>query len=132
MLPAPFCVCTMAFDSILFYFFQAEDGIRDWSVTEFRRVLFRSYSYSNQPPDLYVQKNRPGQDLRRITISPSAEFAQYAWQDPPIVMVPARDGVKVPARMYKPVDYKKGGPAVIFIHGSGYLQNVDHKWSTYY
>src|SRR5258706_4214280 len=26
----------------LFFFFQAEDGIRDWSVTEFRRVLFRS------------------------------------------------------------------------------------------
>jgi dipeptidyl aminopeptidase/acylaminoacyl peptidase len=47
-------------------------------------------------------------------------------------MVPARDGVKVPARMFKPAAYKKGGPAVIFVHGSGYLQNVDHKWSTYY
>ena len=90
------------------------------------------YSYSNKPPDLYIQENRPGQDLKRLTTSPSAEFAQYAWEDPPIVMVPARDGVKVPARMYKPANYKQGGPAVIFIHGSGYLQNVDHKWSTYY
>src|SRR5258706_4514587 len=26
----------------LFFVFQAEDGIRDWSVTGFRRVLFRS------------------------------------------------------------------------------------------
>src|SRR5256885_13666131 len=25
-----------------FFFFQAEDGIRDYKVTEFRRVLFRS------------------------------------------------------------------------------------------
>jgi dipeptidyl aminopeptidase/acylaminoacyl peptidase len=90
------------------------------------------YSYSNRPPELYVQENRPGQDLQRLTTSPSAEFAQYAWQDPPIVMVPARDGAKVPARLYKPANYKKGGPAVIFVHGSGYLQNVDHKWSTYY
>jgi dipeptidyl aminopeptidase/acylaminoacyl peptidase len=90
------------------------------------------YSYSNQPPDLYLQENRPGQDLKRLTTSPSAEFAQYVWLDPPIVMVPARDGVKVPARMYKPANYKKGGSAVIFVHGSGYLQNVDHKWSTYY
>lgn len=90
------------------------------------------YSYSNKPPDLYIQENRPRQDLKRLTTSPSAEFAQYAWQDPPIVMVPARDGIKVPARMYKPAHYKKGGPAVIFVHGSGYLQNVDHKWSTYY
>ena len=90
------------------------------------------YSYSNKPPDLYVQENRPQQDLKRLTTSPSAEFAQYPWQDPPIVMVPARDGVKVPARLYKPATYRKGGPAVIFVHGSGYLQNVDHKWSTYY
>jgi len=27
----------------VFFFFQAEDGIRDIGVTEFRRVLFRSY-----------------------------------------------------------------------------------------
>src|SRR5688572_31618764 len=27
---------------IFFFFFQAEDGIRDLTVTEFRRVLFRS------------------------------------------------------------------------------------------
>ncbi|MGD0775848.1 MAG: alpha/beta fold hydrolase, partial [Candidatus Solibacter sp.] len=90
------------------------------------------YSYSNKPPDLYVQENKPQQDLQRLTTSPSAEFAQYAWQDPPIVMVPARDGIKVPARLFKPAHYKKGGPAVIFVHGSGYLQNVDHKWSTYF
>jgi dipeptidyl aminopeptidase/acylaminoacyl peptidase len=90
------------------------------------------YSYSNKPPDVYVQENRPQQDLQRLTTSPSPEFSQYAWQDPPIVMVPARDGIQVPARLYKPADYKKGGPAVIFVHGSGYLQNVDHKWSTYY
>ena len=90
------------------------------------------YSYTNKPPELSVQENRPGQDLKRLTTSPSPEFAQYAWQDAPIVAVPARDGVKVPARMFKPANYRKGGPAVIFVHGAGYLQNVDHKWSTYY
>jgi dipeptidyl aminopeptidase/acylaminoacyl peptidase len=96
------------------------------------RFIADVYSYSNKPPDLYVQENRPGQDLQRLTTSPSAEFAQYPWQDPPIVMVPARDGIKVPARMYKPANYKKGGPAVIFVHGAGYAQNVDHKWSSYF
>jgi dipeptidyl aminopeptidase/acylaminoacyl peptidase len=96
------------------------------------RSIADLYSYSNKPPDLYVQENRPQEDLKRLTTSPSPEFSQYAWQDPPIVMVPARDGIKVPARLYKPANYKKGGPAVIFVHGSGYLQNVDHKWSSYY
>jgi dipeptidyl aminopeptidase/acylaminoacyl peptidase len=90
------------------------------------------YSYTNKPPELYVQENRPGQDLKRLTTSPNPEFTQYAWQDVPIVMVPARDGIKVPARLFKPANYGKGGAAVIFVHGSGYLQNVDHKWSTYY
>jgi dipeptidyl aminopeptidase/acylaminoacyl peptidase len=90
------------------------------------------FSYANKPTDLYIQENRSGQDLKRLTTSPSPEFNDYAWQDPPIVMVPARDGVKVPTRMFKPANYKKGGPAVIFVHGAGYLQNVDHKWSTYY
>ena len=33
------------------------------------------YSYTNKPPDLYVQENRPQQDLKRLTTSPSAEFA---------------------------------------------------------
>jgi dipeptidyl aminopeptidase/acylaminoacyl peptidase len=90
------------------------------------------YSYTNKPPDLYVQENRAQQDLKRLTTSPAPEFSQYAWQDAPIVMITARDGVKVPARMFKPANYKKGGHAVIFVHGAGYLQNVDHKWSTYY
>jgi dipeptidyl aminopeptidase/acylaminoacyl peptidase len=90
------------------------------------------YSYTNKPPELYVEENRPGQDLKRLTTSPNPEFTQYAWQDVPIVKVPARDGIKVPARLFKPANYHKGGAAVIFVHGSGYLQNVDHKWSTYY
>jgi len=49
----------------------------------------------------------------------------------PIVTFTARDGVQVPARLFKPAGFKKGGPAVVFVHGSGYLQNVDRKWSTY-
>ena len=90
------------------------------------------YSYTNKPTELYVQENRPGQELKRLTTSPNPEFAEYAWQDVPIVKVPARDGIQVPARMFKPANYRRGGPAVIFVHGSGYLQNVDHKWSSYY
>ena len=101
-------------------------------VSPDERAIADVYSYSNQPPELYVQENRPQQDLRRLTTSPSPEFAQYPWRDPPIVMVPARDGAQVPARIYRPANYRKGGPAVIFVHGAGYVQNVDHKWSTYY
>src|SRR5260363_281099 len=37
-----FCVCQLDEAQVVFFFFQAEDGIRDDLVMEFRRVLFRS------------------------------------------------------------------------------------------
>jgi dipeptidyl aminopeptidase/acylaminoacyl peptidase len=90
------------------------------------------YSYTNKPPDLFLQENRPLAPQTRLTTSPSPEFAQYPWLDVPIVMFTARDGVKVPARLFKPANLKKGGPAVVFVHGAGYLQNVDKWWSSNY
>jgi dipeptidyl aminopeptidase/acylaminoacyl peptidase len=90
------------------------------------------YSYTNKPPDLFVQQNEPMADSKRLTTSPTAEFSEYQWLDAPIVEFTARDGVKVPARLFKPANFKKGGPGVIFIHGAGYLQNVDKWWSSSY
>jgi dipeptidyl aminopeptidase/acylaminoacyl peptidase len=90
------------------------------------------YSYTNKPPELYVQENRPDADVKKITDSPSPEFWHYPWQDVPVVTFTARDGVKVPARLFKPANFRRGGPGVVFVHGSGYLQNADKKWSTYY
>jgi dipeptidyl aminopeptidase/acylaminoacyl peptidase len=90
------------------------------------------YSYTNRPPEIYVQENRPLAESRKLTSSPAPEFAQYAWLDAPIVTFQARDGVEVPARLFKPADFKEGGPAVVFVHGAGYLQNVDRWWSSNY
>ena len=50
----------------------------------------------------------------------------------PIVQVPARDGAMVPAHFYKPANYRRGGPAVVFVHGAGYTQNVHKYWSPNY
>ena len=82
------------------------------------------YSYANRPPELFING-------KQITTSPAPDFAKYAWSDPPLVEIPARDGIKVPARLYKPANWKKGGPLVIFVHGAGYLQNAHKRWSTY-
>ncbi|HLK65196.1 MAG TPA: alpha/beta fold hydrolase [Bryobacteraceae bacterium] len=90
------------------------------------------YSYTNKPPELYVQENRVQAESKKLTSSPAPDFAQYPWLDVPIVTFTARDGVKVPARLFKPANARRGGPGVVFVHGSGYLQNVDRKWSTYF
>ncbi len=94
------------------------------------------HSYVNRPPELYTAEARPGAALTVRTDSPSAGFKQYAqqqgWLDAPIVQVPARDGAMVPARLFKPANARPGGPAVIFVHGAGYLQNVHKYWSPNY
>jgi len=95
------------------------------------RSIADIYSYTNKPPELYVQENRALADSRKVTNSPAPEFWEYKWQDAPIVEFTARDGAKVPARLFKPANARRGGPGVVFVHGAGYLQNVDRKWSTY-
>jgi dipeptidyl aminopeptidase/acylaminoacyl peptidase len=89
-------------------------------------------SYSNKPPEVYLAANRPGAEARQVTTSPTPEFFGYNWIDPPIVHFKARDGADVPARLYKPANFKPGGPAVVFVHGAGYLQNVHKWWSSYF
>jgi dipeptidyl aminopeptidase/acylaminoacyl peptidase len=92
-------------------------------------------SYGNRPPELYIAPNKPNAtagEIKQATTSPTDEFFAYNWIDPPIVTFKARDGVEVPARLYKPPKWQKGGPAVLFVHGAGYLQNVHKWWSSYY
>ncbi|MCA1634962.1 MAG: prolyl oligopeptidase family serine peptidase [Acidobacteria bacterium] len=96
-------------------------------------------SYSNRPPELFIEPSNPpppaGAKARvpsRVTTSPVEEWTSYNWIDPPIVSFKARDGADVYARLYKPANFRRGGPAVVFVHGAGYLQNVHKWWSSYY
>ncbi len=86
------------------------------------------YSAMTKPPEVYLLE---GSALRQLTHSPSPEFAKHKWMEVPIVTFKARDGVDVYARLYQPAQAVKGGPAVIFVHGAGYLQNAHKWWSTY-
>lgn len=89
------------------------------------------HSYTNRPPELFLMQNTPTGRMHRVTTSPSPEFQARQWMDTPIVHIPARDGVQIPAHLYKPAGVKKGAPAVIFVHGAGYLQNIHRGWSQY-
>ncbi len=90
------------------------------------------YSYTNKPPELYVQEARAGAAAKKLTSSPAADFWEYPWLDAPIVKIRARDGVDVRARLFRPANFQRGGPAVIFVHGAGYLQNVHRWWTSSY
>jgi dipeptidyl aminopeptidase/acylaminoacyl peptidase len=90
------------------------------------------YSSSNTPPELYLQPNKPGAEARRVTLSSTEEFQSYPWYEPEVITFKARDGVDVYARLYKPQSWHSERPAIIFIHGAGYLQNAHKGWSTYF
>jgi dipeptidyl aminopeptidase/acylaminoacyl peptidase len=94
-------------------------------------------SYSNKPPELYLLPHQPPDEsaaaaIKPVTTSPIPEFFTHDWIDPRIVSFKARDGATVYGRIYLPSNWKGGGPAVLFVHGAGYLQNVHRWWSQYF
>ena len=91
------------------------------------------YSYANKPWELYVQESKPGAKPIQITnLAQSAEFKSYPWRDPEIITFTARDGATVYARLFRPANPNPSHPAVIFVHGAGYVQNAHKWWSSYY
>ncbi|MFQ5447016.1 MAG: prolyl oligopeptidase family serine peptidase [Saprospiraceae bacterium] len=107
-------------------------GNNEVTLSPDEKWLAIRYSYSNKPWELYLQPNTPGAKSQQLTTSTTPEFQQYPWREPELVWFTASDGVKVPARLYRPSADKRNGAAVVFVHGAGYLQNVHRWWSSYY
>ena len=99
-------------------------------------------SSANRPPEVFLAKAPAANTALAdgaavpVTTSPTSEWLAGRWIAPRIVTYAARDGAKVRARLYTPemVGAKRKGsaPAVVFVHGAGYLQNAHRYWSYYY
>jgi dipeptidyl aminopeptidase/acylaminoacyl peptidase len=112
-------------------------GLNQVDISPDETMLADVRSYSNKPPELYLLPNRPMDEktavaLKPVTTSPIPEFFRKDWIEPRLVSFKARDGATVWGRIYLPANYQGGGPAVLFVHGAGYLQNVHRWWSSYY
>ncbi|MCX7972922.1 MAG: S9 family peptidase [Candidatus Aminicenantes bacterium] len=108
------------------------EGMNEVYLSPDEKWLALIHSETNRPPELYLQPNQPQAKAQQITVSPSEAFRSYHWAKPEIVTFKARDGFEVYARLYQPQSWHPSKPAVIFIHGAGYLQNAHKGWSTYY
>ena len=103
------------------------------SLSPDEKQLAFLYSYSTKPWELYIQDNKPGAKALQVTSkATSEEFNSYAWKDPQIITITARDGAQVYARLYRPSTPAPSKPAVVFVHGAGYLQNAHKWWSSYF
>ncbi|MBC7447708.1 MAG: prolyl oligopeptidase family serine peptidase [Hymenobacteraceae bacterium] len=90
------------------------------------------FSTATRPWELVTFDLKPSTTPTVRTHSPTAAWEAYPWRTPEIVTVTARDGTPVRARLYRPTAGVKQGPAVIFVHGAGYLQNAHYWWSHYF
>ena len=108
-------------------------GANEATISPDEKTIALLYSYTNKPWELYLQENQPGKKPEQITNKAETnEFKSYSWRDPEIITFAARDGAAVYGRLYKPKKPDVHKPAVIFVHGAGYLQNAHKWWSVYF
>ncbi|MES2446936.1 MAG: prolyl oligopeptidase family serine peptidase [Bacteroidota bacterium] len=107
-------------------------GGNEVTLSPDEKWLAINYSYMDKPWELYIQPNKPGAKAVQITKSTSAEFDSYKWRQPDLVSFKNRYGDDVYARVYPAANPHPNKPAVVFVHGAGYLQNVHFWWSQYF
>ena len=109
-------------------------GVERFSLLENGRQLLLTHSSAYTPPQIAVAE--VGTDhVRELTDTRSAEFKSVAWMQPEIVQIPSThfDGV-IYAKLYRAAAAGAGArrPAVLFVHGAGYLQDVTLRYSYYF
>ncbi len=107
-------------------------GMNEVSLSPDEKWLAIRYSYTNKPWELYIQANKPGAAAVQVTNSTTEEFKSYPWRDPQTITFKNRYGSDVYAHLYLPEHPDPAKPAVVFVHGAGYLQNVQYGWSYYF
>ena len=75
-----------------------------------------------------------GDTPRELTNTLKCAFTAHDWIAPKIVQVPSSHGAgTIYAKYYGPADENAATrPAVIFVHGAGYTQNVIESWPYYF
>lgn len=95
--------------------------------------LLITHSTSTRPPELFVQPAQLSTSAEQRTDTVSEAFKRRSWVAPNHVEVPSSHGqASIYSRLYlPPVRTSDKRPAVLFVHGAGYLQNAHKGWSGY-
>jgi dipeptidyl aminopeptidase/acylaminoacyl peptidase len=109
-------------------------GMNDFVVSPDEKHLLVTHSTALSPPELWMQPIADERTAKQLTITVTPQFSELPWVAPQFVTVPSRAGRPIHARLYLPPNHDpaKPSPAVIFIHGAGYLQNAHQGWSGYF
>lgn len=110
------------------------EGLDDFALSPDGRSLAVLHSAPYIPPQLAVLPATGGAP-RELTDTRTPAFKARQWVQPQIVQVPSSHGAgTVWAKFYGPSDTAAATsrPAVIFVHGAGYLQNVHLSYPSYF
>jgi len=115
-------------------------GVNDYVLSPDEKSMLIKHSSLTKKPEIYLQSLIEKYNVKKITDTMSKAFTNISWQAPEILAIPSSQ-VKQPiySRLYKPKDnevsssqQKAKRPAVMFVHGAGYLQNSHQGWSGYF
>ena len=111
------------------------EGVEQFQLSHDGGRLLVAHSGSYLPPQLAVVNADGSATPRELTDTRTASYKAMQWLAPEIVQVPSTHFKgTVYAKVYKPANFDKSTkhPAVVFVHGAGYLQNVHEKFPYYF
>ncbi len=114
--------------------FTEHRGIVDFAVLPDHEQILVRFSEPYLPPQVGLVAVEGG-DIERLTDTRTEVFRDRDWQAPQLVGIESSHGAGTiwskfyPARTEAP---EGGHPAVLFVHGAGYLQNVHLRYPQYF
>jgi dipeptidyl aminopeptidase/acylaminoacyl peptidase len=110
-------------------------GVDGFALAHDDKQLLVSHSSSYIPTQIAVTNADGSGTPRELTDTRTADFKALSWLAPEIVQVPSTHFKgAIYAKLYKPANLDKSikRPAVLFVHGAGYLQNVHLSYPAYF
>ncbi len=111
------------------------EGVEQFELSHDGGRLLVAHAGSYLPPQLAVVNADGSSAPHELTDTRSPSYKAMQWLAPEIVQVPSTHFKgAVYAKVYKPANFDKSTkhPAVMFVHGAGYLQNVHEKFPYYF
>jgi dipeptidyl aminopeptidase/acylaminoacyl peptidase len=111
------------------------EGVEKAGLDRSGKQLLLSHSTAYMRTQIAVAKADGSGAVRELTDTRTAEYKSMTWIQPEIVKIPSTHfGGAIYAKLYRDnaIGAAARKPAVLFVHGAGYLQDVHLRYSYYF